>query len=469
MVLPNLVPFLILKENRTMNITTEKVDDLNAILKVELKEADYQDKVNAQLKDYRKKANIPGFRKGHVPMGMVKKMVGTNLLVEEINKILSESLHEYIQNEKIDILGNPLPKLGEQDKIDWENQKDFEFKYDVGLAPQFDVKVGDKYKFEYYKIKVADKDVDKYITDVAKRYGKMSNPDVAEADDMVFGKFEELDGEGNVKEGGISNSSVIIIEAVQDKKLQKSLVGAKSGDEFTLDPKTVSPQPSDQAAAIGVDVATLAGIISKFKFTVDKVNRIIPAELDQELFDKVYGAGAVKDLAEFRAKVAEELGRGLSVDADRKLKADVQDKLIEKLKLDLPNEFLKRWIVASNEKPITPEQIEAEYDDYAKGLKWQLIENKIIKDNDIKVEHDEVIEHTKGLLAQQMAGMGMPANDDEQLTETANRVLQNEEEARNIYMMMYDNKLMTLYKNSFKLKEKEVTYDDFVKIAYEKK
>ena len=452
-----------------MNITREKVDDLNAIIKVELKQEDYQSNVDVQLKDYRKKANIPGFRKGHVPMGMVKKMVGTNLLVDEINKMLSESLHKYITDEDIDVLGNPLPKLGEEDKIDWENQTEFVFQYEVGLAPKFELKIGDKYKFEYYKIKVADKDVDKYINDVAKRYGKMSNPDVAEADDMVFGKFEELDGTGNIKEGGITNSSVIIIEAVTDKKLQKSLVGAKANDVFDLDPKTVTPQEADQAAAIGVDVLTLKTIISKFRFTVEKVNKIIPAELNQELFDKVFGEGAVKDIKEFRTKVAEELSKGLGQDADKKLKIDVQEKLIDKLKLDLPNEFLKRWIVASNEKPITPEQIELEYDDYAKGLKWQLIENKIIKDNNIKVEQEEVIAHTKMLLVQQMAGMGLPTNNDDELTETANRVLQNEEEARNIYMMMYDTKLMSLYKDSFKLKEKEVGYDDFVKLVNGKK
>ena len=195
---------------------------------------------------------------------------------------------------------------------------------------------------------------------------------------------------------------------------------------------------------------------------------MIPAELNQELFDKVYGPNAVADEKEFRAKVSDELGKGLSTDADRKLKADVQDKLIDKLKLKLPNEFLKRWIVASNEKPITPEQIEEEYDDYAKGLKWQLIENKIIKAHDIKVTPEEVVEHTKGLLKQQMAGMGLPDNNDDELTETANRVLQNEEEARNLYMMMYDNKLMDLYKNNLKLKEKEISYEDFIKVAYEK-
>lgn len=452
-----------------MNITKEKVDDLNAVIKVQLKQADYQEKVDAVLKNHRKNANIPGFRKGHVPMGMIKKQVGTNVLVDEINKILSESLHKFITDENLNLLGNPLPKLDEQEKVNWETQTDFEFNYDVGIAPEFDVDLLTKLKLDYYKIKVAEKDVDKYIEDVSKRYGKMSNPDVAEADDMLFGKFEELDGTGNIKEDGINHSSVIIIKSVTDKKLGKSLVGAKANDSFEVDPKKISETPTDQAAAIGVDVSTLASIISKFKFTVEKVNRILPADLNQELFDKVYGPNAVKDVAEFRAKVSEELGKGLSLDADRKLKADIQDKLIDKLKLKLPNEFLKRWIVASNEKPITAEQIEEEYEDYAKGLKWQLIENKIIQKNEVKVTPEEVVEHTKGLLRQQMAGMGLPDNSDEELTETANRVLQNEEEARNLYMMMYDTKLMELYKSSMKLKEKEISYENFVKIANSKK
>jgi len=452
-----------------MDITKEKVDDLNAIIKVAVKQADYQGNVDKVLKNHRKNATIPGFRKGHVPMGMIKKQMGVSVIVDEINKILSESLHKFITDEDLNLLGNPLPKLDEQNKIDWANQKDFEFSYEVGIAPEFKVDALSKLKVDYYKIKVADKDVDKYITDVAKRYGKMSNPDVAEADDMVFGKFEELDGTGNVKEGGISHGSVIIIEAVTDKKVQKSLVGAKAEDTFEIDPKVVSPNPTDQAAAIGVDVATLATIISKFKFTVEKVNKIIPAELNQELFDKVYGPGVVSELKEFRAKVSDELGKGLSTDSDRKLKADIQDKMIEKLKLKLPDTFLKRWIVESNEKPISQEQVEAEYDDYAKGLQWQLIENKLIKENDIKISHEEVVEHTKGLLLQQMAGMGLPENSDEELTETANRVLQNEEEARNLYMMMYDTRLMDVYKNNIKLKEKEISYEEFVKVAYNKK
>jgi trigger factor len=452
-----------------MNITKEKVDDLNAIIKVQIDQADYQENVDKIMRNHRKNANIPGFRKGHVPMGMIKKQVGISVVVEEVNKVLSESLHHFITSEKLNLLGNPLPKLDTQKAIDWATQKDFEFSYEVGIAPEFNVDVVSKLKLDYYKIKVADKDVDKHISDVAKRYGKMSNPDTAQADDMIFGKFEELDGAGNIKEGGISHTSVIIVEAVTDKKVQKNLVGAKANDIFEIDPRIVSENPQDQAAAIGVEASQLATIISKFKFTVEKVNKIIPAEINQELFDKVYGPGNIADVKEFRAKVAEELGKGLSTDADRKLKVDLQDELIKKLKLKLPDTFLKRWIRESNEKPITIEQVESEYENYSKGLQWQLIENKLIQSNEIKVTQEEVVEHTKGLLAQQMASMGLPGGtNDEELTETANRVLQNEEEAKNLYMMLYDAKLMDLYKTTLKLKEKEVTYEAFVKLAYKK-
>jgi trigger factor len=386
-----------------MNITKEKVDDLNAIIKVQLDQSDYQANVDKIMNNHRKNANIPGFRKGHVPMGIIKKQVGISVIVEEVNKILLESLQQFIASEKLNLLGNPLPKLDTQKAIDWANQKDFEFCYEVGIAPEFDVDVVSKLKLDYYKIKVADKDVDKYISDVAKRYGKMSNPEVAQADDMIFGKFDELDGGGNIKEGGISHDSVIIIEAVTDKNVQKSLVGAKANDTFELDPKFLTANPQDQAAAIGIELAQLAAMISKFKFTVEKINKIIPAELDQELFDKVYGTAVITGEKEFRAKVAEELGKGLSTDADRKLKVDIQDELIKELKLKLPDTFLKRWIRESNEKPITVDQVESEYENYSKGLQWQLIENKLIHSNKIIVTQEEVVEHTKGLLTQQMA------------------------------------------------------------------
>lgn len=448
-----------------MNITQEKIDNLNAIIKVQLNETDYQDKIENQLKEYRKNASIPGFRKGHVPMGMIKKMVGTNLLVEELNKILSQSLQDYLIKEKLDVLGNPLPKMDEEEKIDWENQKEFEFNYEVGLAPNVTLDKLDKYKFDVYKIKVTDKDVKKYVDDLARRYGKMTNPEVAEADDMLFGKFEELDATGNIKEGGINHSSVVIIKSVTDKKLQKELVGAKKGNSFKINPKTVSEYETDQAQALGIEVSQLKSIISQFNYTVEKVNRVIPSEINQELFDKVFGPEAVKSEKEFNDKIAEELNKGLLIDSERKFLADVQKELLKTLNLKLPDTFLKKWIAASNEKPISEAQIEAEYDQYAESLKWQLIKNKLIEQNDIKVTSEEVVDYTKGLLTQQMQNMGMQDVDDEQLTQTATNVLQNQEEARRIYEMLYDEKLNSVFKTSFKLKDKEIEYEKFIELV----
>lgn len=451
-----------------MNITQEKIDQLNAVIKIHLSEADYKKNVDKVLKDYQNKATVPGFRKGHVPMGMVKKMVGVNAMVDEINKVLSASLQNYIIEEKLDVLGNPLPKLNEQEKIDWENQKDFEFRYDVGLAPQFELELNDKFKFDQYVIKVSKNDINKYVEDLSRRYGKMTNPEVSEADDMLFGKFEELEN-GQVKEGGISNSSVLIIKSVTDSSLQKSLTGLKSGDVVELNPKHVSEHESDIAAALGIHVNELNGIANKFKYTVEKINKIIPAEVNQELFDKVFGPNKITSEQEFRDKIEEQMSIGLVVDSDKKLKSDIQEELFKKLNLSLPDAFMKRWIAATNEKPVTPEQIEQDYSQYSKELKWQLIENKIIKQFDIKVSNPEVVEYTKGLLKNQLASMGLPSDDDKDLTETANRVLHNQEEARNIYMMLYDIKIMDMFKSTFKLNKKEISYEDFAKIAYSKK
>lgn len=451
-----------------MNITQEKIDQLNAVIKIQLSEADYKKNVDKVLKDYQNKATVPGFRKGHVPMGMVKKMVGVNAMVDEINKVLSASLQQYINDEKLDVLGNPLPKLNEQEKIDWENQKDFEFRYDVGLAPKFELELSDKLKFDQYVIKVSKNDINKYVEDLSRRYGKMTNPEVSDADDMLFGKFEELEN-GEFKAGGIVHSSVVIIKSVTDSSLQKKLTGLKAGDVVEFDPKKVSEHESDVAAALGVHVNELKGITNKFRYTVEKINKILPAEVNQELFDKVFGPNKITSEQEFRGKIEEQLSQGLIVDSDRKLKSDIQEELFKKLNLALPDAFLKRWIAATNEKPVTPEQIDQDYDQYSKELKWQLIENKIIKQFDIKVSNPEVVEYTKGLLKNQLASMGLPTDDDKDLTETANRVLHNQEEARNIYMMLYDLKMMEMFKTTFKLNKKEISYEDFAKIAYSKK
>mgnify|MGYP001380204437 CR=1 FL=1 len=448
-----------------MNISLEKKDDLNGVITITLTPEDYQENVDKQLRGYRKNASLPGFRKGKVPMGMIKKMVGTQVLVEEINKVLSDALNKYIIENKLDILGQPLPK--ENDKpIDWNNDKEFTFNYDVAFAPEFKVDINGKTNFDKYVVKIDEKLIDRFVEDAARRYGKLEDAEKAVEEDMLFGKFEELDENGNQIEGGITNESYIVISEVTDKKLQKKLIGAKKGDEIIIDDITaISKNHNDVAGALGITHEQLHNVKNKFKFTVENVKHLVPHELNQELFDKIYGEGQVKSVEEFRNRIKEELEKGLQTDIDKKLYADIQNKLIEKLSLPLPDEFLKRWIVATNEKPISKEDLEREYPAYAKNLQWQLIENKIIKDNDLKVTHEEVVDFVKQILKQRYESMGMPV-DDEMLNQATGEVLKNQEELQNIYAKLYDDKLMELFKEKFKINEKEIDYDKFLELAY---
>jgi len=449
-----------------MDVTRKDIDQLNAELTLKVTPADYQDKVDAVLKEHRKKATIPGFRKGMVPMGVIKKQVGISVLVDEINKLLSDELYKYISENKIDMLGNPIPK--QQDRIDFATQTEFEFTYEIGIAPQFEVEVSDKHKFEKVIVKIDDKLIDQNVNEIAKRYGKMENADVSAADDMLYGKFVELNEKGEVKEAGIYNSSVLNIVSIADKSIVKKLTGLKPGDTVVVNPAKMGGANYIKSW-LGIDETQAAAIDGDFNFTVEKINRMVPADLNQEFFDKLYGKDVVTSEEQFRDKIKEELEKSFSQNSDRLLNREVQDTLIEKTKIELPDEFLKRWLMVANEKPVTKEQIESEYDQYAVGLRWQLIENKIIKDNKLEVSRDEVVDYTKSLIQQQMAGMGQNFMDDAELTDTANRVLQNQDEARQIYEQLYQQKLIQLYNNNFKIKEKSVTYDEFVKLAEAKR
>ena len=449
-----------------MDVTRKDIDQLNAELTLKVTPADYQDKVDAVLKEHRKKATIPGFRKGMVPMGVIKKQVGISVLVDEINKLLSDELYKYISDNKIDMLGNPIPK--QQDRIDFATQTEFEFTYEIGIAPQFEVEVSDKHKFEKVIVKIDDKLIDQNVNEIAKRYGKMENADVSAADDMLYGKFVELNEKGEVKEAGIYNSSVLNIVSIADKSIVKKLTGLKPGDTVVVNPAKMGGANYIKSW-LGIDETQAAAIDGDFNFTVEKINRMVPADLNQEFFDKLYGKDVVTSEEQFRDKIKEELEKSFSQNSDQLLNREVQDTLIEKTKIELPDEFLKRWLMVANEKPVTKEQIESEYDQYAVGLRWQLIENKIIKDNKLEVSRDEVVDYTKSLIQQQMAGMGQIFMDDAELTDTANRVLQNQDEARQIYEQLYQQKLIQLYNNNFKIKEKSVTYDEFVKLAEAKR
>jgi trigger factor len=448
-----------------MNVIREDIDALNALLRVEVKPEDYQDKVNKTLNDYRKKANIPGFRPGHVPLGLIKKQYGPSVLADELNKTVNESLQKFLSENEVEILGNPIPKEDEEVKGDFTKPETFEFTYQIGLVPEIKVALSGKNKFDYVKVKVDKKLIDKQVEDLRRRYGKLVSSDEVSESDMVLAQFVELNEDETIKEGGVMHSSTVSMEFVEDKKVKKELTGKKVGDKAIVDPSKVSKGGADTAAMLGVKEDELEGLSNKFQMTINEIKSMELADLNEELYDKLFGEGNVKDEKALRDRVKGDLEGMFSNDSDKMLTREVYDKLIEKTEVNLPDEFLKRWIKLSNEKPISDEQIEADYQNYAKSLKWQLIQGNIFKTNDIKLEQDEVIEFTKGLLVNNYAQYGMPAPEDKELTASAMQVLQNREEANRIYDMMAEQRFTAYIKDTVKLNDKEVSYDEFVELA----
>lgn len=447
-----------------MNIIREDVDALNANLKITVSPADYEAKVKQTLEKYRKTAKIPGFRPGKVPFGHIQKQYGSSVLSEELNKAVSEALNGYITENKLEILGNPIPTEKDGFKGDFANPSEFEFTYQLGLAPQVKVALSAKNKFDYVKVKVDKKLIDQQIEDLTRRYGKLVSGEEVGEKDMIMAQFVELEGK-EIKEAGIMHSSTISMEFVNDAKVKKQLTGKKVGDKVTVNPSAVSKGGADTASMLGITEAELENISDKFQMTITEIKVMEPAELNTELFDKLFGAGAVKDEKELKTRVKSDLENMFVNDSDRLLTKAVYENLIEKTKVELPDNFLKRWIKLSNENEISDEQISAEYESYAKGLKWQIIQGNIFKANDIKLENDEVIEFTKGLLVSNYAQYGMPAPEDKELTASAMQVLQNKEEANRVYDMMAEQKLTQFFKSTVKLNEKEVSYDEFVELA----
>src|SRR5690554_2844954 len=413
-----------------MNITKENVDDLNALLKVTVEKSDYQENVDKALADYRKKASIPGFRKGKVPMGIIKKQYGRNVLGDELNRIVSEGLFKYVDEQEFEILGNPLPKN------------------DVPVEGDFDKKL-----------------VDKQLEDLTRRYGKLVSGEKIGEKDMVLGQFVELDEKGEILEGGVMNNSTISMEFIEDEKLKKELIGKKVGDKVVVNPVHVSRGGSDTASMLGIEESQLGSISDKFQLTINDVKVMEPAKLDQELFDKLFGEGEVKSEKEMRDKVKADMVQMFEKDSEKILTRRISNDLIKKTDIQLLDGFLKRWILASQKEPVSMEEIEKDYENYARSLRWQLIQNEIFKNNDMKVEHEEAMNYTKGLLVNQYAQYGMPAPEDEELTRSEEHTSSNQKEAQQIYDMLAEEKLTKYFKETVKLDEKEVDYDEYVKIA----
>ncbi len=439
-----------------MNITKENVDALNAVVTINIVADDYQTKVTKQLEDYRKKANIPGFRKGQVPMGMVKKQYGKSIMIDEVNKLLQESLNKYLAEEKLDILGNPLPRMKED--FNWDAEK-FSFEFELGLAPEFDINLKPKNKVTQYNIIATDDLLDKEVENIKTRYGKMVAIDAANEEANVTGTFVNEEKEINKK-------STISVSDIKGKTNLKKFVGAKVGDVLELNTKSLFEDEHKLQEALGVSHEDVHGLDVAVTLTIEEVTKTEAAELDKELFDKLFADGSVSTVSELKDKIKEDAEKQFQQQGDQQLLNAITENLVNNTKFDLPTEFLQKWLQTAGEKQLTAEEAVEEYNKSEKGLRYQLIEGKIMKDNDVKIDYKELVDYAKGFIRSQMAQFGNMNPEEKELDDIAGRVLQNQEEAQKLQAQLISQKLLAFYKENMSFDSKELSYEDFIKEVY---
>ncbi|MEN8136809.1 MAG: trigger factor [Bacteroidota bacterium] len=443
-----------------MQATRENKDALNAVLNVQIVADDYKAQVDKVLKDYRKNANIPGFRKGLVPMGLIKKQYGKAVLIDEVNKILQDSVNKHIQDEKLDILGNPLPVA--QDDINWDGEE-FNFQFELGIAPEFTVGLDKLKGLNSYKVIVDEELVQKQVEDFATRYGNVvGQEEVVEASN-VAGTIVELNEDGKtVKEGGISNESTISVSGLKGKRNPNKLVGKKVGDVVTFKTKGLYEDDANLASALGLKVEEVKDLDTQIQFTISEISTIDNHEINQELFDKIYGAGTVENEDAFRARIKEDAEKVYIGETDRHFLNQVTDKLIEETEVELPKEFLTKWLKSVSENPISDEDAAAEYEKSEKGLKYQLIEGKVFSESGIQITFEDVKSNAVQMIKAQMAQFGQANMEDKEAEDIAMRVLQNQEEYTRISEQVKMEKLLAVYKEKVSAKVKELTFDKFI-------
>ena len=414
-----------------MNITKEQIDDLNAVVKVAITKEDYEDKVSKILKDYRKQANIPGFRKGQVPMGLIKKQYGKAVLVDEVNKLLQDNLNKYLTEEKLDVLGNPLPK--QQDNFNWDADE-LAFEFELGLAPDFEVSLKTKKAITRYKIVADKKMVDEQIERLRKQYGKLISK-------TEVGKNDELTGVFKSEAEEIENKTTIELDKIKSKKALESLKGKKIGDTVSLATKGLFKEDFLLSSALGIAKEKTEKLNVNVNFTIEEINERELAAMDQEFFDKLFGKDNVSSEAELKDKIKEDSEKQFEQQADQKLLNDVTERLIESVNLIFQLSFLKKWIQMTGEKPLSEEEANDEYEKSEKGLRYQLIEGKILKDNNIEIQFDELKEFAKGFIKSQMAQYGQLNPQEEELENIAMRVMSNQEEVKRLSEQLMSQKL----------------------------
>jgi trigger factor len=448
-----------------MNITRENIDELNAILTVSIEKNDYEATVNDVLKNYRKKASMPGFRPGMVPAGLIKKMHGKAALAEEVNKILSKSLTEFIQAEKLNVLGEPLPNEEKQLPIDWDTQSDFSFVFDVAFAPEIAVKLEKATTMPFYTIEAGEEMVNKQLDAYAGRLGENKVVEIVEDKDTVRGDFVQLNEDGSELEGGISAEKVVIaVDLMKDEEIKASFIGKKAGDVIVFDLVKAYDNKHEVGHMLNISHEQAETLSGNFRFSIIEVLHFEKAELNPDLFSKIYGEDSgITTEDEFKARVKAEIEENFVHSSNYKFALDSRDALLKAIQFDLPEAFLKRWIKVTNEK-MTDEQIESDFDNFMVDLKWQLIKDKIVKDNELKITEDDVRELAKEMAAIQFRQYGLNNVGEEHLENYANHMLKNEEERRKLVSRKQEDVIIAAIKDKVTLDVKEISYEEFNKM-----
>lgn len=442
-----------------MDIHLEKNNSTEASIKITLNEADYQPKVEEKLKEHSKKANIKGFRPGKVPPSLLKKMYGKSILIDEINQLLSHSVTDYIKDNNLQILGEPLPNTEHAEKIDWDNQKEYSFTYNIGLVDDFSYNLSPEVKVDQYQIELDDKSLNETLDNLRKQFGKMSNPEVSEDGDSLYGDLKKT-------EGAFEELPVLLSIDDVEKEYQDKFIGAKKDDTIEFD-LLAAVKEENLEKVLGKDPKQVGDLNGNFSFTVKNINRSELADFDQELFDKIFGKDAVSNEEEFRQKVKDTISENYNREAEQYLVKTIQDKLVDSTVINTPDEFLKRWLLATNEGKLNKEDIDKEYSLYLKELKWNLLQNKIGEENNIKVENEDVIEKAKNLIRMQLASSGMAGQLEDNLDTFADNFLKSEKGDN--YMKLYNEvkseKTLAFIKEKISIDQKKVDVEQFKQIA----
>jgi trigger factor len=447
-----------------LEITLNKTNTTEGLIKIKLTEGDYQPKVEEKVKEYARKASIKGFRQGKVPSGVIKRMFGKSILVEEINHLLSHRLSDYIKENNLKILGEPIPNQEKAQTIDWDAQKNFEFEYQIGMVDDFKYDLSSKVKVKSYPIDVDEKTIQETVADLKKRFGVVSEPEESVADDNLFGELRAAEGDFK------KEHAFIAIEKVE-KKEQKKFIGVKKDEEVEFDIAKIYSDEDLKAQLLGQSPEEAKGAKGKYIFKVNHVSRTAPAEVNQELFDKVFGKDSVKNEEEFIAKIKETISENYNRESEHFLEHHIEDYFVANTPIDLPEQFLKTWLKSSSQGQVTDSVLEKEFEDYKRGLKWDLVKNKIAEDNKITVEADEVRAKAKDLIISQFGGQAIASQLSDRLDGIADNYLQNEngQNFMKLYNQLRAEKILRLIREKITVQEKKVSVDEFKKIVQEHK